>query len=153
MIPSARSRRRQRKNSGEKIEIGPERVCRRGTAPITYEKEARSFGFDKWAVLRAHRPRRRRQELIVEPAEARLASPASTTARTPSATTTTISRTPGSVVKAMASAKDAYPHVVALFRHHLAALDPTEQHRRERSAAPVRAARRDLLAVVDDVPG
>jgi NAD(P)H-flavin reductase len=37
----------------------------------------------------------------------------------------------GNVVKAMASAKHGYPHVVALFADHLAALDPKDQPRRE----------------------
>jgi NAD(P)H-flavin reductase/NADPH-dependent glutamate synthase beta subunit-like oxidoreductase len=37
----------------------------------------------------------------------------------------------GSVVRAMASAKDAYPHVVALFRHELARLDAEPQSARD----------------------
>jgi NADPH-dependent glutamate synthase beta subunit-like oxidoreductase/NAD(P)H-flavin reductase len=38
----------------------------------------------------------------------------------------------GNVVKAMASAKDGYPHVVRLFEDHIAALDPADQPKRER---------------------
>ncbi|HEY7791653.1 MAG TPA: FAD-dependent oxidoreductase, partial [Vicinamibacterales bacterium] len=39
----------------------------------------------------------------------------------------------GNVVKAMASAKHGYPHVVKLFAHELAALDPTQQPERDRA--------------------
>lgn len=45
----------------------------------------------------------------------------------------------GNVVKAMASAKHGYPHVVALFADHLAALDPAAQP--ERDAAWARLVR------------
>jgi NAD(P)H-flavin reductase/NADPH-dependent glutamate synthase beta subunit-like oxidoreductase len=38
----------------------------------------------------------------------------------------------GNVVKAMASAKDGYPHVVRLFADRIAALDPADQPTRER---------------------
>ncbi len=38
----------------------------------------------------------------------------------------------GNVVKAMASARDGYPHVVALFREELDGLDPQQQERRDR---------------------
>ncbi len=49
----------------------------------------------------------------------------------------------GNVVKAMASAKDGYRHVVALFADTLAALDPAAQPARDR-------AWRDLVARLDD---
>ena len=39
----------------------------------------------------------------------------------------------GNVVKAMASAKDGYPHIVELFVDHIAALDPATQPERERA--------------------
>jgi NADPH-dependent glutamate synthase beta subunit-like oxidoreductase/NAD(P)H-flavin reductase len=39
----------------------------------------------------------------------------------------------GNVVKAMASAKHGYPHVVALFADHIASLDPARQPERERA--------------------
>jgi NADPH-dependent glutamate synthase beta subunit-like oxidoreductase/NAD(P)H-flavin reductase len=39
----------------------------------------------------------------------------------------------GNVVKAMASAKHGYPHVVALFADHIAALDATQQPQREQA--------------------
>ena len=41
----------------------------------------------------------------------------------------------GNVVKAMASAKDGYPHVVRLFEDEIAALDPAAQPQREASVA------------------
>ncbi|MGE3189629.1 MAG: FAD-dependent oxidoreductase, partial [Vicinamibacterales bacterium] len=49
----------------------------------------------------------------------------------------------GNVVKAMASAKDGYPHVVALFEDHIRALDPAAQPARE-------AAWHALVAELDD---
>jgi NADPH-dependent glutamate synthase beta subunit-like oxidoreductase/NAD(P)H-flavin reductase len=49
----------------------------------------------------------------------------------------------GNVVKAMASAKDGYPHVVALFADHTAALDPKQQPQRE-------LAWQSLVAKLDD---
>jgi NAD(P)H-flavin reductase len=49
----------------------------------------------------------------------------------------------GNVVKAMASAKDGYPHVVALFADEIAALDPNAQSARE-------ADWRALVAKLDD---
>ena len=49
----------------------------------------------------------------------------------------------GNVVKAMASAKHGYPHVVELFADHIAALDPAQQPAaRARLAVAGRAARR-----------
>jgi NADPH-dependent glutamate synthase beta subunit-like oxidoreductase/NAD(P)H-flavin reductase len=58
----------------------------------------------------------------------------------------------GSVVKAMASAKDAYPHVVALFRHHLARLEEEPQAARdERRSALFSRVRDDLSATVHAV--
>src|SRR6185436_8448239 len=49
----------------------------------------------------------------------------------------------GSVVKAMASAKDAYPHVVALFRHDLARLHEETQAARD-------GRRHELFAKMDN---
>ena len=48
----------------------------------------------------------------------------------------------GNVVKAMASAKNGYPHVVNLFRQELAALDPSQQPQRD-------AAMHDLFSRLD----
>jgi NAD(P)H-flavin reductase len=58
----------------------------------------------------------------------------------------------GNVVKAMASAKDGFPHVTKLFARDLAALDPERQ--RERDAAWARLVERlddELLAHVEEV--
>jgi NAD(P)H-flavin reductase len=58
----------------------------------------------------------------------------------------------GNVVKAMASAKDGFPHVTRLFARDLAALDPGRQ--RERDAAWTRLVERldeELVARVEDV--
>src|SRR6185295_17514426 len=58
----------------------------------------------------------------------------------------------GNVVKAMASAKDGFPHIVKLFAKELAALDPAAQPRRD--AAWARLCQRldtEFSAVVEDV--
>jgi NADPH-dependent glutamate synthase beta subunit-like oxidoreductase/NAD(P)H-flavin reductase len=58
----------------------------------------------------------------------------------------------GNVVKAMASAKDGYPHVVALFADELARLDPTRQPERETAWHALRARLDDgLVARVVEV--
>jgi NADPH-dependent glutamate synthase beta subunit-like oxidoreductase/NAD(P)H-flavin reductase len=49
----------------------------------------------------------------------------------------------GNVVKAMASAKHGYPHVVRLFEDHVASLDPAQAGQRE-------AQWRDMIARIDD---
>jgi NADPH-dependent glutamate synthase beta subunit-like oxidoreductase/NAD(P)H-flavin reductase len=51
----------------------------------------------------------------------------------------------GNVVKAMASAKHGYPHVVALFEERLAALDPAGRSAREAAWTGLRARLDDLL--------
>jgi NAD(P)H-flavin reductase/NADPH-dependent glutamate synthase beta subunit-like oxidoreductase len=58
----------------------------------------------------------------------------------------------GNVVKAMASARDGYPHVVRLFEDHLRALDPTAQASRDKAwDALVRTLDDQLLARVERV--
>ncbi|MCC7418418.1 MAG: FAD-dependent oxidoreductase [Acidobacteria bacterium] len=58
----------------------------------------------------------------------------------------------GNVVKAMASAKDGYPHVVKLFAKELAALDPAAQPERDaRWAAFSRRLDEELVAHVEKV--
>jgi NADPH-dependent glutamate synthase beta subunit-like oxidoreductase/NAD(P)H-flavin reductase len=58
----------------------------------------------------------------------------------------------GSVVKAMASAKDGYPHVAALFTHHIAGLNPQDQPARETTwEAFVARLDRDLRPTVHEV--
>ena len=58
----------------------------------------------------------------------------------------------GNVVKAMASAKHGYPHVVALFADHIAALDPGKQPQREQAWQSLVAGLDDqLLARVEKV--
>jgi NADPH-dependent glutamate synthase beta subunit-like oxidoreductase/NAD(P)H-flavin reductase len=58
----------------------------------------------------------------------------------------------GNVVKAMASAKHGYPHVVALFADHIAAIDPAQQPQRERAWQSLVARLDDqLLARVEKV--
>ncbi len=58
----------------------------------------------------------------------------------------------GNVVKAMASAKDGYPHIVALFAKEMAALDAAAQPARDREwRALVERLDDDLTARVEDV--
>ncbi len=58
----------------------------------------------------------------------------------------------GNVVKAMASAKHGFPHIVKLFARDLAALDADQQAERDREwAALVRRLEGDLLAQVEEV--
>ncbi|MEO5726378.1 MAG: pyridine nucleotide-disulfide oxidoreductase, partial [Byssovorax sp.] len=147
------------KNSGERVEIPARSVCvAAGTSPnVTYEKEKPgSFGFDKWKqFFQAHSARVDDDgKLVVEPAEARYGFFTSYNdgKHAVSYYGDNQPHYAGSVVKAMASAKDAYPHVVALFRHDLAALDPTEQPRRDaQRRALFLKLDEELLAVVEDV--
>jgi NADPH-dependent glutamate synthase beta subunit-like oxidoreductase/NAD(P)H-flavin reductase len=58
----------------------------------------------------------------------------------------------GNVVKAMASAKDGFPHVVGLFARELAALEPSAQPARDRAwQSLVQRLDDDLTARVEDV--
>jgi NAD(P)H-flavin reductase len=58
----------------------------------------------------------------------------------------------GNVVKAMASAKDGFPHILKLFAQDLANLDPTAQPQRDAAWARLcQRLDRELLAVVEDV--
>jgi NADPH-dependent glutamate synthase beta subunit-like oxidoreductase/NAD(P)H-flavin reductase len=58
----------------------------------------------------------------------------------------------GNVVKAMASAKDGYPHIVGLFAEELASLDPARQRDRDASLdALIRRLDEALLATVVEV--
>ncbi len=58
----------------------------------------------------------------------------------------------GNVVKAMASAKDGFPHVVRLFAREIAALDPAAQEARDRAwSALASRLDADLTAHVEDV--
>jgi NADPH-dependent glutamate synthase beta subunit-like oxidoreductase/NAD(P)H-flavin reductase len=58
----------------------------------------------------------------------------------------------GNVVKAMASAKDGYPHIVRLFAHELASLDPNQQAARDAAWTRLSAhLDEELSARVEDV--
>jgi len=58
----------------------------------------------------------------------------------------------GNVVKAMASARDGYPHVTALFQQELAALDPDRQDERDLAWKRLAAhLERELVARVSEV--
>ncbi len=138
------------KATGETIELPARCVCvAAGTSPnVTYEKEkAGSFAFDKWKqFFQAHAAHVDDDgKLIVEPAEARKGFFTSYNdgKHAVSYYGDNQPHYAGSVVKAMASAKDAYPHVTALFRHDIARLDPVDQPTRD-------AKRKALFAQLDD---
>ncbi|MFO0762460.1 MAG: FAD-dependent oxidoreductase [Byssovorax sp.] len=147
------------KSTGEMIELPARCVCvAAGTSPnVTYEKEKPgSFTFDKWKqFFQAHAARVDDDgKLIVEPAEAKKGFFTSYNDGTHAVSYYGDNQPhyAGSVVKAMASAKDAYPHVVALFRHAIAKLDPNDQPAREEARRALFAKLdEDLIAVVHSV--
>jgi NAD(P)H-flavin reductase len=147
------------KATGETIELPARCVCvAAGTSPnVTYEKEkAGSFAFDKWKqFFQAHAAHVDDDgKLVVEPAEPRKGFFTSYNdgKHAVSYYGDNQPHYAGSVVKAMASAKDAYPHVTALFRHELARLDPADQPTREAKRKALFARLDDeLIAVVHDV--
>jgi len=135
--------------TGEKVELPARTVCvAAGTSPnVTYEKEKpNTFTFDKWKqFFAAHRATVTDDgELVVEPAPAKEAFFTSYNdgKHCVSFYGDNHPHYAGSVVKAMASAKDAYPSVVALFRNDFAKLGLEPQGARD-------ARRRDLFARMD----
>ena len=147
------------KNSGEIVEFAARTVCvAAGTSPnVTYERErAGSFTFDKWKqFFAAHRAEvDDAGKLTVAPAD-----PAHGFFTSFDDGRHCVSyygdnhpHYAGSVVKAMASARDGYPHVVALFRHDLAKLGEEAQAAREaRRQALFARLDDDLVAVVHEV--
>src|SRR5262249_44088320 len=138
------------KGSGEKVEMPARCVCvAAGTSPnVTYEKERPgSFAFDKWKqFFQAHSARVDDEgKLVVEPAEPRKGFFTSYNDGKHAVSFYGDNHPyyAGSVVKAMASAKDAYPEVVSLFQHELAKLGDEPQSARD-------ARRKALMARLDD---
>jgi NADPH-dependent glutamate synthase beta subunit-like oxidoreductase/NAD(P)H-flavin reductase len=147
------------KGNGEIVEFAARTVCvAAGTSPnVTYEREKPgSFAFDKWKQFFAAHAAVVDDEgkLSVTPAE-----PAKGFFTSYNDGTHAVSyygdnqpHYAGSVVKAMASAKDAYPHVVALFRHAIAKLGEEPQAARdERRRALFAKLDDELIAVVHEV--
>jgi NADPH-dependent glutamate synthase beta subunit-like oxidoreductase/NAD(P)H-flavin reductase len=147
------------KNSGEIVELPARSVCvAAGTSPnITYEKEQPgSFVFDKWKqFFQAHTAVVDDDgKLVVTPCE-----PVKGFFTSYNDGKHAVSyygdnhpHYAGSVVKAMASAKDAYPYVTALFRHDIARLGEEPQAAREaRRVALFEKLDDELCAVVHDV--
>ena len=120
-----------------------------GTSPnITYEKERPgSFGLDdRRQFFRAHKAVRGEDGRFHPVAAGRDEAGAFFTSyesdgRIVSYFGDNHPRYAGNVVKAMASARDGYPHITALFAEALAALDPARQREREAALA---ALHRDL---------
>lgn len=138
------------KASGEKIEMPARMVCvAAGTSPnVTYEREKPgSFAFDKRKqFFQAHKAYVNEEgKLVVEPSEAKTGFFTSYNDGKHAVSYYGDNHPyyAGSVVKAMASAKDAFPHVVALFKRELDGLRPEEQAARD-------AQRRALFAKLDE---
>ena len=135
--------------TGEKVELPARTVCvAAGTSPnVTYEKEKPgTFTFDKWkqffASYKATVDDEGRLHVVPAPPKEGFFTSYSDGKRCVSFYGDNHPYYAGSVVKAMASAKDAYPHVVALFRHDIAKLDQESQAARD-------ARRHELFAKLD----
>ncbi len=145
--------------TGEKVELPARSVCvAAGTSPnVTYEKEKPgTFTFDKWKqFFAAHKATVSDDgKLTVEPAPAKEGFFTSYTdgKHCVSYYGDNHPHYAGSVVKAMASAKDAFPHVVSLFRHDIAKLHLEPQSAREARRHELFArCDHELSAVVYDV--
>ncbi|APR76518.1 Glutamate synthase [NADPH] small chain [Minicystis rosea] len=138
------------KNSGEIVEFPARTVCvAAGTSPnVMYEKEKPgAFVFDKWKqFFQAHSAVVDDDgKLVVTPAEPKdgFFTSYNDGKHAVSYYGDNHPYYAGSVVKAMASAKDAYPSVVALFRHDIARLGEEPQAARD-------ARRRALFEKLDD---
>jgi NAD(P)H-flavin reductase/NADPH-dependent glutamate synthase beta subunit-like oxidoreductase len=138
------------KGTGEMVELPARAVLvAAGTSPnVTYEKEKPgSFVFDKWKQF--FQPHAAvvddEGKLVVTPAEPKqgLFTSFNDGKHAVSYYGDNQPHYAGSVVKAMASAKDTFPHVVALFRHDLARLGDEPQSARD-------ARRKALFAKLDD---
>jgi NADPH-dependent glutamate synthase beta subunit-like oxidoreductase/NAD(P)H-flavin reductase len=139
------------KASGEIIDLPARTICiAAGTSPnVMYEKEnPGTFAMDKWKqFFLAHRATvDDAGQLTIEP----VSNPREGFFTSYNDGKHAVSfygdnhpHYAGSVVKAMASAKDAHPSVVALFRHDLAKLSDEPQEARD-------ARRRQLFARLDD---
>jgi NADPH-dependent glutamate synthase beta subunit-like oxidoreductase/NAD(P)H-flavin reductase len=138
------------KASGERVELPARSVLvAAGTSPnVTYEKERpNSFAFDKWRQF--FQPHTAvvddEGKLVVTPSEPDKGFFTSYTDGKHAVSYYGDNQPyyAGSVVKAMASARDAFPQVVALFRHDLARLGEEPQSARD-------ARRKALFAKLDD---
>ena len=137
------------KNSGEMVELPARTVCvAAGTSPnVTYEKERpNTFVFDKWKqFFQAHRAWVDESgELKVEPTDPKngFFTSYNDGKHVVSYYGDNHPYYAGSVVKAMASAKDAYPHVAALFKRDFEKLGDEPQEARD-------ARRRALFETLD----
>jgi NADPH-dependent glutamate synthase beta subunit-like oxidoreductase/NAD(P)H-flavin reductase len=126
------------RSSGEIVEIPARTVCvAAGTSPnVTYEKERPgTFVFDKWKqFFQAHKAYvNEAGKLVVEPTDPKHGFFTSYTDGKHAVSFYGDNHPyyAGSVVKAMASAKDAYPHVVALFQADFAKLGEEPQSARD----------------------
>jgi len=136
-------------SSGEKVELPARCVCvAAGTSPnVTYEREKpNSFKFDKWKQFFLSHKATVAEDgtLTVEqaPPKEGFFTSYNDGKHCVSFYGDNHPFYAGSVVKAMASAKDAYPSVVALFQNDLAKLDAEPQSARD-------ARRKDLFARLD----
>lgn len=122
--------------SGQTVEIPARTVCiAAGTAPnVTYEREfPGTFEMDpKTRAFRAHRAEVSEDcSITLVPDPEGFFTSYNRNGKLVSFYGDNHPAYAGSVVKAMASAKDGYPHVVRLFRQHIASLRPEDQPARD----------------------
>ena len=127
-----------------------------GTSPnVTYEKEApNTFALDsKRRFFQAHKAVRNGDgRMHVTPDSGGFFTSYDSNGRFVSYYGDNHPRYAGNVVKAMASAKAGFPHVVELFADELKTLDPATQPERDRAWRTLgETLDRELLAVVEDV--
>ncbi len=147
------------KATGEKVTLPARAVCvAAGTSPnVIYEKEhPTTFTFDKWKQFYASHKAYRAEggALVVEPAAPKegFFTSYNDGAHAVSYYGDNHPHYAGSVVKAMASAKDAYPAVKALFAPELSRLGEEPQSARDaRRRALFQTLDDELLAVVERV--
>jgi NADPH-dependent glutamate synthase beta subunit-like oxidoreductase/NAD(P)H-flavin reductase len=131
------------KDSGQIVELGARTVMiAAGTAPnVIYEKERPgTFKLDKWKQFFQSYTLASAQELV-EDGEASRNRGFFTSYQHPSRKEKLITfygdnhpKYAGNVVKAMASAKDGFPHVVSIFAEELATMDRVEEAQTKRDA-------------------
>jgi NADPH-dependent glutamate synthase beta subunit-like oxidoreductase/NAD(P)H-flavin reductase len=137
----------ERGGTGEIVELPARTICiAAGTSPnVTYEREhPGSFVMDpRTKAFKPHVVVREAGKLVAREDELGFFTSYCDGSHAISFYGDNLPRYAGSVVKAMASAKDGYPEVVALFHDEIAALDPNDQPARD-------ASWRALSAKLDD---
>jgi NADPH-dependent glutamate synthase beta subunit-like oxidoreductase/NAD(P)H-flavin reductase len=141
-------------STGETVELAARTICiAAGTSPnVTYEREhPGTFVMDpKTKAFRPHRVERQGDKLVAVEDELGFFTSYCDGTHAVSFYGDNLPRYAGSVVKAMASAKDGYPHVAQLFAHELR--DPQKQAERDaRWISFIRLLDDDLSATIHEI--